>query len=124
MAIKSIQHERHTFDISYEILNPEAKIDIIILHGWGSNKNIMKNSFSPYMDRFRHIYLDYFGTQAAIAFYKIPSTRINGQQAQQIREGYLVVSASQLVRPEWAWLRAAHQPVASVAYTTFVYRFP
>lgn len=58
MAVKSIQYDRHTFDISYEILNPDAKIDIIILHGWGSNKNLMKQAFSPYMDRFRHIYID------------------------------------------------------------------
>lgn len=58
MAVKSIQYNRHTFDISYEIVNPEAKIDIIILHGWGSNKNLMKQSFSPYMEKFRHIYID------------------------------------------------------------------
>jgi len=32
MAIKSIQFEQHTLDISYEILNPQAKIDLIILH--------------------------------------------------------------------------------------------
>jgi len=58
MAIKSVQHKQHTFDISYEIINPEAKVDLIILHGWGSNKNLMKQSFSPYMDGFRHIYID------------------------------------------------------------------
>ena len=58
MAVKSIQYNRHTFDISYEIVNPQAKLDIIILHGWGSNKNLMKQSFSPYMDKFRHIYID------------------------------------------------------------------
>jgi pimeloyl-ACP methyl ester carboxylesterase len=58
MAIKSIQHKQHTFDISYEILNPNAKVDIIILHGWGSNKAIMSKAFSPYMDSFRHIYID------------------------------------------------------------------
>jgi len=58
MAIKSIQHMQHTFDISYEILNPNAKVDVIILHGWGSNKAIMKKAFSPYMDSFRHIYID------------------------------------------------------------------
>ena len=58
MAVKSIQHMQHTFDISYEILNPEAKVDLIVLHGWGSNKNIMKNAFGPYMDTFRHIYID------------------------------------------------------------------
>jgi len=58
MAIKSIQHKQHTFDISYEIVNPNAKVDIIILHGWGSNKALMSKSFSPYMDSFRHIYID------------------------------------------------------------------
>jgi pimeloyl-ACP methyl ester carboxylesterase len=58
MAVKSIQYNQHTFNISYEIINPQAKIDIIILHGWGSNKNLMKQSFSPYMNSFRHIYID------------------------------------------------------------------
>lgn len=58
MAVKSIQYNQHTFDISYEILNPTAKIDIIILHGWGSNKNLMKQVFSPFMKEFRHIYVD------------------------------------------------------------------
>ena len=58
MAIKSIQHKQHTFDISYEIVNPDAKVDLIILHGWGSNKELMKQSFGTKMDSFRHIYID------------------------------------------------------------------
>lgn len=58
MAVKSIQFNQHTLDISYEILNPDAKVDLIILHGWGSNKGLMKNSFSPFMSGFRHIYID------------------------------------------------------------------
>jgi len=58
MAIKSIQYNQNTFDISYEIVNPEAKVDLIVLHGWGSNKELMKKSFSPYMSAFRHIYID------------------------------------------------------------------
>ncbi len=58
MAIKSIQYNQNTINISYEIINPHAKVDLIILHGWGSNKNLMKKSFSPYMDTFRHIYID------------------------------------------------------------------
>jgi len=58
MAIKSIQYNQHTFDISYEVLNQEAKIDMIILHGWGSNKTIMKNAFGKLMSGFRHIYID------------------------------------------------------------------
>ena len=58
MAVKSIQYKEHTFNISYEILNPDAKVDLIVLHGWGSNKNLMKQSFSPFMRGFRHIYID------------------------------------------------------------------
>ncbi len=58
MAVKSIQFHQHTLEISYEIINPQAKVDLIILHGWGSNKGLMKQSFSPYMDSFRHIYID------------------------------------------------------------------
>jgi non-heme chloroperoxidase len=58
MAIKSIQYNQKTLDISYEIINPEGKVDLIILHGWGSNKELMKKSFSPYMKGFRHIYID------------------------------------------------------------------
>lgn len=58
MAVKSIQYNQHTFDISYEIVNPDEKVDLIVLHGWGSNKSLMKNSFSSYMKGFRHIYID------------------------------------------------------------------
>jgi len=58
MAQKSIIYKEHTLDISYEIVNPHAKIDFIVLHGWGSNKNLMKKVFSPYMNSFRHIYID------------------------------------------------------------------
>ncbi len=58
MAIKSIQYQQHTLDISYEILNPTASVDMIVLHGWGSNKGLMNKSFSKYMSTFRHIYID------------------------------------------------------------------
>ena len=58
MAIKSIQYNQHTLDVSYEILNPSASVDMIVLHGWGSNKALMKQTFSKYMDGFRHIYID------------------------------------------------------------------
>jgi len=58
MAIKAIQHKQHTFNISYEIVNPNAKVDLIVLHGWGSNKGLMKQSFAPFMKGFRHIYID------------------------------------------------------------------
>jgi hypothetical protein len=69
-----------------------------------------------------HIYLDYFGTQASIEWHKIPNTRVNADQARQIRNGWLVVSVSELMRPEWSWLRESRQPSDRLAYTLFVYR--
>ena len=58
MATKNLIVDNKIFDVSYEIVNPTAKKDIIFLHGWGSNKDIMKNVFSPYLKDFRHIYID------------------------------------------------------------------
>lgn len=58
MPVKSFQHEHHTYNISYEIVNPTAKHDLIVLHGWGSNKEIMKKAFGEHLDTFRHIYID------------------------------------------------------------------
>lgn len=58
MASKNLVVDGKNFDISYEIVNPTAQKDIVILHGWGSNKDIMKNSFSKYLSNFRHIYID------------------------------------------------------------------
>jgi len=58
MAVKTFQHDQHTYNISYDIVNPSAKHDLVVLHGWGSNKEIMKQAFEPYMSKFRHIYID------------------------------------------------------------------
>lgn len=58
MAIKTFQHDQHTYNISYEIINPTAKHDLIVLHGWGSNKEIMKQAFETFMPQFRHVYID------------------------------------------------------------------
>ncbi len=58
MALKSILVDNKKFEISYEIVNPSLTKDFIVLHGWGSNKQIMKNSFSKYLKEFRHIYID------------------------------------------------------------------
>ncbi|QKF81421.1 alpha/beta fold hydrolase [Halarcobacter ebronensis] len=58
MALKSIKIDNKEFDISYEILNPNQEKCILFLHGWGSNKEIMKQAFSPFLKEFKHIYLD------------------------------------------------------------------
>jgi len=58
MALKSVVYKNSTFEISYEILNAGAELDFVLLHGWGSNKELMRGSFAPYMKKFRHIYID------------------------------------------------------------------
>jgi len=67
VAKKSIHYSGHTFEISYEVLYPKAHIDIIILHGWGSNKALMKQAFGDHLKGFRHIYIDLpgFGNSTA-----------------------------------------------------------
>ncbi|WP_338116280.1 alpha/beta fold hydrolase [Wolinella succinogenes] len=58
MAQKEIRYGEATFPLSYEILNPSAPRDILFLHGWGSNKEIMKQAFGRSFADFRHLYLD------------------------------------------------------------------
>jgi len=58
LAKKSVFLDKKEYEISYEIVNPKAKKDFVVLHGWGSNKEIMKNSFSLYLKSYRHIYID------------------------------------------------------------------
>ncbi|QCI28380.1 alpha/beta fold hydrolase [Caminibacter pacificus] len=57
MALRSVEVEGKKFDISYDILNPSEKKDIVFLHGWGSNKEVMK-VFKDCFGGFRHIYID------------------------------------------------------------------
>ena len=58
MARKEIRHRNRTFPIAYEIRNPSAEKDLVILHGWGSNKEIMRGAFGDTLPSFRHIYID------------------------------------------------------------------
>ncbi len=58
MASKEIHWQNNTFPIAYDICNPAAKHDLIVLHGWGSNKEIMQGVFSGTLPHFRHIYID------------------------------------------------------------------
>jgi len=58
MAIKEINYNNTTFKLSYEIINPSKEETILILHGWGSNKEIMKQAFAKEFADYRHVYLD------------------------------------------------------------------
>jgi len=58
MASKRVIYKGETFDISYELVNPAAKTACLILHGWGSNKEIMKQAFGRRCGALKHIYVD------------------------------------------------------------------
>ncbi len=58
MAVKKIDYFGKSFSINYDIVNMDKSDIVVFLHGWGSNKEIMKQAFSPYLKGFRHIYID------------------------------------------------------------------
>jgi len=58
MASKEITYKEHSFQLSYEIVNPAEKETLLVLHGWGSNKEIMKQAFGKLLGDYKHIYLD------------------------------------------------------------------
>jgi len=57
MAIREIKVDNKKFNISYEIINPGKEKSIIFLHGWGSNKEVMK-VFTPFFDEYKQVYID------------------------------------------------------------------
>ena len=58
MATKSINYLDENFQINYEIVNNDKKEVIVFLHGWGSNKEVMKKAFGKNLQEFKHIYID------------------------------------------------------------------
>ena len=58
MAIKQVNYYEKKFNINYEILNNQQNNIIVFLHGWGSNKEIMKQAFDTKLSTYKHIYID------------------------------------------------------------------
>jgi pimeloyl-ACP methyl ester carboxylesterase len=58
MASRVISYKEKHFSLSYEQANPAKTQTILILHGWGSNKEIMKQAFGKKFANFRHLYVD------------------------------------------------------------------
>jgi len=58
MAVKEISYKDQLFKLSYEIVNPSKLESVLVLHGWGSNKEIMKQAFGKELKEYKHIYLD------------------------------------------------------------------
>ena len=65
MAVKEIEYKEQVFKLSYEIVNPSATDSLLVLHGWGSNKEIMKQAFGKEFKAYKHIYLDMPGFGAS-----------------------------------------------------------
>jgi len=57
VALRKITVDNKEFEIHYDITNPSNKKNIVFLHGWGSNKEIMK-VFKDDFEELRHIYID------------------------------------------------------------------
>lgn len=58
MASKEIRYKEEIFKLAYELVNPTQNEVLLVLHGWGSNKEIMKQAFAKTLPQFKHIYLD------------------------------------------------------------------
>lgn len=58
MAKKEIVFQNSTYALSYEMLNLNQPQTILFLHGWGSNKKIMKQAFAHTFPMYQHLYLD------------------------------------------------------------------
>ncbi len=58
MAKRDICYQKSIFDISYEIINTKNSQDMLFLHGWGSNKEIMKQAFQNAFGDYRLIFVD------------------------------------------------------------------
>jgi pimeloyl-ACP methyl ester carboxylesterase len=58
MASKEIVYKDQVFKLSYELLNSAKEDVLLILHGWGSNKEIMKQAFGKLLPEYKHVYLD------------------------------------------------------------------
>jgi len=58
MASKEVHYKHQSFQLSYELVNPTQEKSLLVLHGWGSNKEIMKQAFGKTLPEYKHIYLD------------------------------------------------------------------
>ena len=91
-------------------------------YDWGQDANRL----AAFLDeqQIDQVYAHYFGLGTGLQRAGVNYVAVRPDQARQLHGAWLVVSASYLMRPEWAWLRATDEPVTRVGYTLFVYRLP
>lgn len=61
MAQANIKVNQLHYSLNYELLNTNSSNFLLILHGWGANKELMKKAFADEFKDFCHIYLDLCG---------------------------------------------------------------
>ncbi len=61
MATRETVFENKNYQLNYEILNKDFDRTILFLHGWGSNREIMKMAFKNNFKDWKHLYLDMSG---------------------------------------------------------------
>ncbi|MCZ6158199.1 alpha/beta fold hydrolase [Campylobacter ureolyticus] len=75
MAIREISYLAKTYKISYEVKNPDKEKSILIIHGWGANKEIMIKAFGSCLNEFKQIYIDLPGFGRSDIFYELDSIK-------------------------------------------------
>lgn len=87
---------------------------------WGQDlKRLKKYLANRNVD---HCYLPFASAEKAIEYYGIKATVIEEREARGLQQGTLVIPATLLMQPEWAWLREHYQPIDRVGYSLFVYK--
>jgi pimeloyl-ACP methyl ester carboxylesterase len=84
MAIKTVTFNSIEYRLSYELLNSSYDKSILFLHGWGANKELMKQAFGGCFKEFCHIYLDFpgFGGSSIV-------NALNSYEVKSITEEFL-----------------------------------
>lgn len=58
MALRRINLDERTFDISYKIIDNNKDSWLLVLHGWGANKELMEGAFGKCFKEYNHLYID------------------------------------------------------------------
>lgn len=61
MAMANIEVNTLNYALNYELLNQNSSDFLLILHGWGANKELMKKAFADEFKDFCHLYVDLCG---------------------------------------------------------------
>lgn len=61
MAMANIKVNTLNYALNYELLNQNSSDFLLILHGWGANKELMKKAFADEFKDFCHLYVDLCG---------------------------------------------------------------